>query len=133
MQQPSAAAGAATGYPRWQAFAVGPISVDGLVWSSICLLLHGYALISLLLDERRIKFRSTDEEQLWRFFYRRSGMGRLEMKEVGSIEERGGRPQNCSRLWSGWTPDHRRFLNRAKRNHLGVIVLLARLFSFPLL
>lgn len=82
---PAPAAGAATGYPRWgSSFTLsGGVSVDGLIWAGACLLLHGFALGRLLLDERPIKFRSEDEEQLWRFFYRRGGMRRLEMQEVG--------------------------------------------------
>lgn len=50
--------------------------------SVLCLLFHGYSLGRLVWDERPISFRSEDEEQLWRFFYRRCGMGRLEMKQV---------------------------------------------------
>ncbi len=53
------------------------------MWAAICLLLHSFALCRLLLDERPIHFKSEDEEQLWRFFYRRAGMGRLEFKQVG--------------------------------------------------
>ncbi|GAB4815350.1 hypothetical protein N2152v2_002396, partial [Parachlorella kessleri] len=75
--------GAVTGYPGWAGFTVtNSVSVDGIIWSGVCLLLHGFALFRLLFDERRITFRLEDEEQLWRFFYRRSGMGRLEMKQV---------------------------------------------------
>ena len=43
-------------------------------------LLHLYHLLVLIWDERPIFFASEDEEQLWRLFYRRSGMGRLEMR-----------------------------------------------------
>ena len=49
----------------------------------IGIVLHGLSMVLLLRDERPIKFKTEDEEQLWRFFYRRSGMGRLEMVEVG--------------------------------------------------
>lgn len=50
--------------------------------SVLCLLFHGYSLGRLVWDERPIRFRSEDEEQLWRFMYRRCGMGRLEMKQA---------------------------------------------------
>jgi hypothetical protein len=59
------------------------VAVDGIAWSAICLLLHGFALCRLVFDERTVKFQTEEEEQLWRFFYRRSGMGRLEFKQVG--------------------------------------------------
>ncbi|KAL6781328.1 hypothetical protein ACKKBG_A10695 [Auxenochlorella protothecoides x Auxenochlorella symbiontica] len=75
-------AAALTGYPRfprwgWQ----DAISVDGLAWSSTIIVFHGYAVWRHLWDERPIRFRSEDEEQLWRLFHRRSGMYRLEMSE----------------------------------------------------
>lgn len=57
------------------------ISVDGLAWSSTIIVFHGYAVWRHLWDERPIRFRSEDEEQLWRLFHRRSGMYRLEMSE----------------------------------------------------
>lgn len=50
--------------------------------SVLCLLFHGYSLGRLVWDERPIRFQSEDEEQLWRFMYRRCGMGRLEMKQA---------------------------------------------------
>ncbi|GAB4817869.1 hypothetical protein N2152v2_004915 [Parachlorella kessleri] len=76
-------AGALTGYPRFGDFGFnGTISADGIAWAVVCLALHLYALCQLVRDERVIRFRSDDEEQLWRFFYRRSGMGRLEFKQV---------------------------------------------------
>jgi hypothetical protein len=43
---------------------------------------HGLAFFRLLWDERTIRFRSENEEQLWRFFSRRGGMGRLEMQQA---------------------------------------------------
>ncbi|PSC68883.1 expressed protein isoform D [Micractinium conductrix] len=71
------------GLPRWPGMeSTGNLAVDTICWSSICLFFHGLSLYRLLHDERRIKFNSEDEEQLWRFFYRRSGMGRLEFKQV---------------------------------------------------
>lgn len=44
--------------------------------------LHLYGLLSLIWDDRPICFPSEDEEQMWRLFYRRSGMGRLEFKNA---------------------------------------------------
>jgi len=45
-------------------------------------LLHLHGMLSLIWDERPIKFESQDEEEMWRLFYRRSGMGRLEFKHA---------------------------------------------------
>ena len=39
-------------------------------------------MFQLLRDERRITFKEPEHEALWLFFYRRSGMGKLEFKEV---------------------------------------------------
>jgi hypothetical protein len=40
-------------------------------------------MFQLLRDERRINFKEAEHEALWLFLYRRSGMGKLEFKEVG--------------------------------------------------
>ena len=74
---------AALGQPRWPYVdSNGNIFIDTIVWATLSGALHIVSLVRLILDERRIKFKTEDEEQLWRFFYRRSGMGRLEMKQV---------------------------------------------------
>ena len=59
-----------------------PTFPDTLVWAGLALFFHLLSLCRLLWDERPVRFASEDEEQLWRFFYRRSGMGRLEMQQV---------------------------------------------------
>jgi hypothetical protein len=56
--------------------------LDNLIWAALALAFHGLAFCRLVWDERSVRFASEDEEQLWRFFHRRSGMGRLEMKQV---------------------------------------------------
>ena len=53
-----------------------------MVWAVIGIVLHGLSMVLLLWDERKIRFKTEDEEAMWRFLYRRSGMGRLEMTEV---------------------------------------------------
>ena len=40
------------------------------------------APLQLIYDERPIKFAGEEQEQLWRYFNRRCGMGRLEMQQV---------------------------------------------------
>ena len=67
--------------------------------SVLCLLFHGYSLARLVWDERPISFRGEDEEQLWRFFYRRCGMGRLEMKQVRQLCCEGGVKPDKSVCW----------------------------------
>lgn len=74
---------ASTGYPSWPGITnPGFIGLDGIIWACLNLFFHGTAAAQLLWDERRISFDSDDDEQVWRFFLRRSGMGRLEMLEV---------------------------------------------------
>ena len=76
-------AAALTGFPVWPYYkATGSISVDGAVWSFLNLLVHGNNILHLLMDERPISFKTDDDEQLYRFFYRRGGMGKTEMYEV---------------------------------------------------
>ena len=71
------------GLPQWPSAApTGDIALDTVTWACVTLSFHLLSLCRLLWDERPVRFASEDEEQLWRFFYRRSGMGRLEMKQV---------------------------------------------------
>ncbi|GAB4819341.1 hypothetical protein N2152v2_006387 [Parachlorella kessleri] len=74
---------AATGYPIWPGIAnPGVIGVDGIVWACLNLFFHGLALLSLLWDERRITFKDPDAQSLWLFFYRRSGMPKVEFLQT---------------------------------------------------
>jgi hypothetical protein len=71
------------GQPRWPSVSyTGGVFLDAVIWAALSGTLHILALIRLLADERPIKFKTEEEEQLWRFFYRRSGMGRLEMQQA---------------------------------------------------
>lgn len=71
------------GFPTWpSASSTGNVALDIILWASLSGSLHLLALVRLVADERRISFINEDEEQLWRFFHRRSGMGRLEFREV---------------------------------------------------
>jgi hypothetical protein len=58
------------------------LPMDMLVFSAINLCVHGFAAFRLIRDERKIELRNEEEERTWRFFFRRSGMERLEFKEV---------------------------------------------------
>lgn len=71
------------GFPRWPEYqATGSMSVDGVVWACINILVHGVAIGKLLSDERPIHFDTDDEHQLFRFLYRRGGFEALEAREV---------------------------------------------------
>jgi hypothetical protein len=72
---------ASLGYPSWVSGYRG-LALDGVIWACVSGSLHALALGRLLYDERSIRFKTEDEQQLWRFFYRRSGMQRLEFKQV---------------------------------------------------
>ena len=45
-------------------------------------LIHLHGLLRLIWEERRVKLRTKDDEELWRLMFRRSGMGRLEFKQA---------------------------------------------------
>ena len=45
-------------------------------------LFHLQGLSVLCWDERPVRLASSDDEELWRLVYRRSGMGRLEFKQA---------------------------------------------------
>eukprot|EP00730_Choanoeca_flexa_P017075 TRINITY_DN8177_c0_g1_i1.p2 TRINITY_DN8177_c0_g1~~TRINITY_DN8177_c0_g1_i1.p2 ORF type:complete len:401 (+),score=41.50 TRINITY_DN8177_c0_g1_i1:1812-3014(+) len=57
------------------------IFLDIVIWASITGAFHVYSIYLHLKDEATITFTDA-EEQVWRFFYRRSGMHRLEMRET---------------------------------------------------
>mmetsp|Transcript_34790 Transcript_34790/g.77358 ORF Transcript_34790/g.77358 Transcript_34790/m.77358 type:complete len:473 (+) Transcript_34790:167-1585(+) len=74
---------AAMGFPAMHHYAsTGYISIDGIIWAVLCGGLHFIAMVKLVMDELPVKFQGENDEALWRFFLRRSGMGRLEFKEV---------------------------------------------------
>lgn len=58
------------------------ISIDGLVWACVTGSFHYYFIYHLLRDERHVKLENEEHESIWRFFYRRSGMRRLEFLQV---------------------------------------------------
>ena len=77
---------AATGLPSANDVAAAPLPrvlpLDMVIFSSINLLIHGFGAYRLIRDERQITLRNEEEERTWRFFFRRSGMERLEFREV---------------------------------------------------
>ena len=72
---PSASDGIATDEPR-------VLFLDMVAWASLNALLHGFGAYRLIRDERSVALRNEEEERVWRFFFRRAGMERLEFREV---------------------------------------------------
>jgi len=78
---------AATGNPQWGdgwASSSEPrlLILDMLCWGVLGSVMNGTVMVLLLRDERPIHFKTEEEERTWRFFYRRSGMKRLEFEQV---------------------------------------------------
>eukprot|EP00884_Botryococcus_braunii_P009883 jgi/Botrbrau1/18897/Bobra.177_2s0055.1 len=67
------------GFNNWTGFN-GQIAVGIVAFAAAGCIVHTGALLLLFWDERHIRLKSEDEEQLWRLFYRRSGMNRLEFQ-----------------------------------------------------
>ncbi|WIA10800.1 hypothetical protein OEZ85_010968 [Tetradesmus obliquus] len=58
------------------------MSVDMIIWSAASGVLHGCAVLRMLLDELPVRYATPDDAQVALFFSRRSGMEPLEAKEV---------------------------------------------------
>jgi len=76
---------ALAGMPAWGDGLAAPaprlLPPDMLGWAVVTGLFHVVATARLLRDERPVAF-TEEEERAWRLFYRRSGMERLEFREV---------------------------------------------------
>lgn len=74
-------ANALTGFPLWPGFVSTPhfVALDTVVWSLLGIYVHGASFVHLLRDERAVHL-SEPEEELYRMFYRRSGITRLLFK-----------------------------------------------------
>ena len=77
---------AVTGLPSASDGVLAPLPrilpMDMVIFSVLNLFVHGFGAYRLIRDERPIELRNEEEERTWRFFFRRSGMERLEFKEV---------------------------------------------------
>ncbi|KAL7526937.1 hypothetical protein ACHAXR_004318 [Thalassiosira sp. AJA248-18] len=61
-------------------FSIGA-NIENYVWCFACLYLHGSSAVRILLDEGPVVLdEEKEQEALWRFFYRRSGISRLLFK-----------------------------------------------------
>ncbi|EOD24202.1 hypothetical protein EMIHUDRAFT_116048 [Emiliania huxleyi CCMP1516] len=56
--------------------------LDMLCWGTLNFIMNSIVVALLLRDERTVHFKTEEEERTWRFFYRRSGMNRLEFEQV---------------------------------------------------
>ena len=78
---------AATGNPQWgdgwaSSSETRVLILDMLCWGVLGFVMNGIVVVLLLRDERPVHFKTKEEERTWRFFYRRSGMKRLEFEQV---------------------------------------------------
>ena len=76
---------ACMGWPLWGEAQADPVhySVDVLVWACLNFILHVRAFALLIYQEQQLKaFPSADDEELWRFWHRRSGVSRFDFVPV---------------------------------------------------
>lgn len=66
------------GWPLFPCWENSPnISIDSAFWGFIACLMNFWSMLRLLMDEREIAFSRLEEEELWRFFFRKSGIPKL--------------------------------------------------------
>jgi hypothetical protein len=74
------------GLPNWKdSFSGwnGEIAVDIIVWSTVnIVVVHGSGVIRMYYDERRIESLTDDQEKLWRYIYRHSGLSKAQFKHL---------------------------------------------------
>lgn len=76
------------GLPGWGEGAssgwwTGRMAVDIVVWSAVNLVfVHGSGLLRLYWDERHIDLETPEQEMLWRFFYRHSGLSKAQFRAL---------------------------------------------------
>ncbi len=66
------------GWPVYPCWSNAPlVSVDVAFWGLLTCLMNLWSLTRLLMDEREVIFKRPEDEELWRLFYRRSGIPKL--------------------------------------------------------
>jgi hypothetical protein len=74
------------GLPSWEdSFSGwnGKIAVDIIIWSIVnIVVVHGSGVVRLYYDERRIESLTNDQEKLWRYIYRHSGLSKGRFKHL---------------------------------------------------
>ena len=68
--------------PFGQVVGTGPVAIDGFCWSVFLIIIHVSALRVLVIDELRPVKLEADFEAMYRCFYRRCGIHRLEFKVI---------------------------------------------------
>ena len=73
---------AALGMPHWGSIkSTGLFFIDVFIWATVnTIFVHGPGLIECFHDERMISFETEEEEMLWRFFYRHTGLSKSQFK-----------------------------------------------------
>eukprot|EP00529_Nitzschia_sp_RCC80_P031522 CAMPEP_0113448334 /NCGR_PEP_ID=MMETSP0014_2-20120614/4713_1 /TAXON_ID=2857 /ORGANISM="Nitzschia sp." /LENGTH=364 /DNA_ID=CAMNT_0000339543 /DNA_START=84 /DNA_END=1174 /DNA_ORIENTATION=- /assembly_acc=CAM_ASM_000159 len=70
------------GHPGWPGFtSTGAIAVDTLVWSFLNIMLHGFGVMRMFWDERKISLPEQDDA-FWRYIYRHSGLSRAQFHHL---------------------------------------------------
>lgn len=74
----------AMGLPGWgESLWTGRMSLDIVVWSILNLVVvHGSGVIRMYYDERHIDLDTEEQEMLWRFFYRHSGLSKAQFQAL---------------------------------------------------
>jgi hypothetical protein len=72
------------GIPGWgESLSTGRMALDLVLWSAVNLfLVHGSSFLRLVYDERHIELPSEEHEMLWRYFYRHSGLSRVQFEAL---------------------------------------------------
>jgi hypothetical protein len=72
------------GLPRWpEVINLPPPAIDTIVWSGLAFVLHAYAFVCLLVDEKAVRrFPEDNAESLYQLFRRRSGISRRDFLPI---------------------------------------------------
>jgi hypothetical protein len=74
------------GLPSWDESFTGwdgKIAVDIIIWSIVnIVVVHGSGVVRMYYDERRIEALTDDQEKLWRYIYRHSGLSKAQFKHL---------------------------------------------------
>jgi hypothetical protein len=72
------------GLPGWgESLWTGRMSLDIVVWSILnIVVVHGSGVIRMYYDERHIDLDTEEQEMLWRFFYRHSGLSKAQFQAL---------------------------------------------------
>jgi hypothetical protein len=71
------------GHPSWanSFHPSGVIALDTICWAALNVLIHGLSVVRILYDERTIEL-TVEQEALWRFIYRHSGLSKAQFQTL---------------------------------------------------